>query len=137
MDSYKKLKLEINGIKDVLEEYTSDGNILNCINGLKQGLENDEVESVLYYLGEVCAWYQKNIGRIHSNDLVFNKDSHDRNKEILEEIKEELDTYDFKSIITGTEMDVAVKEPKIFLSHRSSDKKYGFAFKFTMLHSPF
>lgn len=127
MDSYKKLKLEINGIKDVLEEYTSDGNILNCINGLKQGLENDDVESVLYYLGEVCAWYQKNIGRIHSNDLVFNKDSHDRNKEILEEIKEELDTYDFKSIITGTEMDVAVKEPKIFLSHRSSDKKYGHA----------
>ena len=125
MDSYKKLKLEIRGIKDVIEQYSSDGNIENCINGLKQGLENDEIENVLYYLNELCTWYQKNISKIHSNEFVFNKDAHDRNKKLLEEIKTDLETYDFEQVIRPYDNTAREKEPKIFLSHRSSDKKYG------------
>ncbi len=58
MDAYKKLKLEIQGIKNVIERYSSDGNIGNYIRGLQKGLETDEVENVLYYLNEVCIWYK-------------------------------------------------------------------------------
>lgn len=125
MDAYKKLKLEIEGIKNVIEQYSSDGNIGNYIRGLQKGLETDEVENVLYYLNEVCIWYKNNISRIHSNKYVFNPEEHDRNKKLLEEIREELENYDFSEINKKSEEKNNVKVPKIFLSHRSSDKKYG------------
>lgn len=125
MDSYKKLKLEYKGIKDVIDQYSSDGNIGNYTKGLEQGLETDEIENVLYYLNEICSWYQKNIGKIHSNEWVFNADEHDRNKKLLEEINKDLEEYDFEGVIKK-DNELGLKEsPKIFLSHRSSDKKYG------------
>lgn len=46
MDSYKKPKLEYKGIKDVIDQYSLDGNIGNYTEGLKQGLETDEIENV-------------------------------------------------------------------------------------------
>lgn len=125
MDSYKKLKLEIRGIKDVIRQYSSEGNIGNYINGLEKNLKIDEIENVLYYLNEICIWYQNNIGNIRSNEWVFNKDEHDRNKKLLEEIRKDLENYDFGQIIKRENESESVKVPKIFLSHRSSDKKYG------------
>ncbi len=125
MNPYKKLKLEFEGIRDVIKDYSSHGNIGNYLNGLEQGLETDEIENVLYYLNEICFWYQKNIGKIHSNEWVFNSDEHDRNKKLLEEIKKDLSDYDFSEIVPQNDESEIVESPKIFLSHRSSDKKYG------------
>lgn len=125
MDSYKKLKLEFKGIKDVIKDYSSNGNIGNYLNGLEQGLETDEIENILYYLNEICIWYQKNIGKIHSNQWVFNSDEHDRNKKLLEEIKKDLEVYDFERNVKQNNRPEIIESPKIFLSHRSSDKKYG------------
>lgn len=125
MDSYKKLKLEVKGIKDVILKYSSKGNIVNYLDGLEHGLDIDEIENVLYYLNEICIWYQKNIGNIHSNEFVFNKAEHDRNKKLLEEINTDLESYDFSEIIMKNDKQESVRDPKIFLSHRSSDKKYG------------
>lgn len=125
MDAYKKLKLEIRGIKKVIEQYSSEGNIGNYIKGLQEGLKTDEVENVLYYLNEVCIWYENNISQIHSNKYVLNPEEHDRNKKLLEEIKTDLENFDFSNINKKGEEENNVKIPKIFLSHRSSDKKYG------------
>lgn len=127
IDPYKRLKLEISGIKDVIEEYSSSGNIKNFVKGLEQALQEDNFYDVLYYLNEICIWYKKNISAILSNEFVHNSDDHDRNKKILEELKCELDTYDFSNCETIKSSNSQQCEPKIFISHRSSDKKYGHA----------
>lgn len=125
MNSYKRLKLEFGGIKDVIAQYSSEGNIGNYINGLGKALKTDDVESVLYYLNEICIWYQKNISKIHSNKWVFNAEEHSRNKQLLEEIKEDLNAISFEEITTGNDQTEIIMAPKIFISHRSTDKKYG------------
>lgn len=124
-DPYNRLKLEINGIKDVIEEYSPNGNIGNFVNGLEQALQEDKFDNVLYYLNEICIWYEQNINAIHSNEFEYNSDEHDRNKKMLEELKHELDSYDFNNCDTVKSSNSKQCEPKIFISHRSSDKKYG------------
>lgn len=127
MDSYKKLKLEFNGIKNVISSYSSSGNISNFLSGLDSALQKDTPEEVLYYLNEICIWYKKNISEIHDNEFVYHPDEHDRNKKLLEELNDQLKSYDFSNYIN-----VAKKQdnsPKIFISHKSSDKKYGDALR--------
>lgn len=125
MDSYKRLKLEFNGIKDVIEEYSSSGNVSNFLKGLQQALDTNEIDNVLYYLEEICKWYQNNIREICSNEYVFNADEHLRNKDILSEINSDLKKYDFSARAIENNKSHITNSPKIFLSHRSSDKKYG------------
>lgn len=127
IDPYKRLKLEISRIKDVIEQYSSNGNIGNFVNGLEQALQEDNFHNVLYYLNEICIWYKENINGIHSNDFVFNSYEHDRNKSVLENLKCELDSYDFSNCETTKSFNSQQCGPKVFISHRSSDKKYGHA----------
>lgn len=127
IDPYKRLKLEIFGISDVIKRYSKSGNIGNFVKGLEQALQEDNFSNVLYYLNEICIWYKENISAIHSNQFVFNSDEHDRNKNILEELKYELDNYDFNNCETAKCSKSQKFEPKVFISHRSSDKKYGHA----------
>lgn len=126
MDSYKKLKLEFQGIKEVIFDYTSSGIIGNYINGLEKALNTDNFENVLYYLERICEWYKNNITDIHVSRWVDNKDEHDSTKKLLDDIHKELKEYDFSNYkskeMTRREEETA---PTIFLSHRSSDKKYG------------
>lgn len=126
MDSYKKLKLEFQGIKELIFDYTSHGIIGNYINGLEEALNTDNFENVLYYLNRICEWYTNKITAIHANRYVRNMDEHDRTKKLLEDIYKDLKEYDFSNYkseeMTKQEEEIS---PTIFLSHRSSDKKYG------------
>lgn len=129
MNPYKKLKLEFDGIRDVITQYSSSGNVNNFINGLDIALKEDNYEEMLYYLNQLCIWYKNNINEIHSNEFVFNSDDHDRNKKILEELKKELAVCNFSNRISNNEMKTQGNIPKIFISHSSSDKKYGDALR--------
>jgi hypothetical protein len=129
VDSYKKLKLEFKGIKKLLYDHAfSDGNINNYLDELEEGLNTNNIEIVLYCLNEICNWYQRNIPDISP---FYNLNEHKRNKEFLEEIKEDLVHYDFSEVIQKNndvkliDKNKIASTPKIFLSHRSSDKKYG------------
>lgn len=127
MNPYKKLKLELDGIRDVITQYSSSVNVNNFINGLDIALKEDNYEEMLYYLNQLCIWYKNNINEIHSNEFVFNSDDHDRNKKILEELNDQLKSYDFSNYINVAEKQD--NSPKIFISHKSSDKKYGDALR--------
>lgn len=124
MDPYLKLKYEFKGIRDVINEYSSSGNIGNYTDSLAEALAQDQFEQVKYYLNSICIWYQENIGKIHSNEWVFNFDEHYSNKKLLDEINEELKDYDFSAVEKGDNK-LDTDDPIIFLSHRSSDQKYG------------
>lgn len=123
MDAYKRLKIEFNGIKDVIDRYTSDGNIINLLNQLTDLIDEGNGEGIIYCLEEIDKWYSNNISAIHSNEFVINKETHDRNKALVTELLSELRNYNFSELTEkgGTEK----QEPKIFLSHCSANKKYG------------
>lgn len=125
MDPYKRLKFEFNGIKNVIRGYTSKGNIGNFLNGLENGLAEDNSDAVLFYLDQICMWYKENIGRISSNSYVRNYSEHERNKTVIEQLNKELEKYDFSSYIEKKDEKIVDNTPTIFISHRSSDKKYG------------
>lgn len=126
MDAYKKLKLEFKGVKSVIENYADGGNVANYLYGMENALINDDVESVLYLLNEICIWYQDNINDIHNDTYVYDMHEHDRNMSLLEGIKKDLDNYDFNKIFNEDNNKIKTQNiPKIFISHRSTDKKYG------------
>lgn len=125
MDSYRKLKLEFGGIKNVIEKYTGEGNVRNYLEKTGEALEKDDIETVLYCLEQLCIWYQENIAAILSNEFATNKDAHCRNKQLLEDIEKDLKDFNFDEITKKAYPTENLEEPKIFLSHRSSDKKFG------------
>lgn len=128
MDAYQTLKIEINGIKDVILDYTSDGNINNILKQMDKALENDDLDVVRYCLENINNWYNFNIDRICSNQFVDNSDAHIRNKKLIEQLQSELKDYQLPDNDIYGNMDVknsAKSTPTIFLSHCSKDKKFG------------
>lgn len=123
MDPFKRLTIEFNGIKEVIRKYTSDGNISNFLSRLEESLGNIDGEEIVYCLSEIDKWYSKNISAINSNDYVFNKEAHARNKALITELLEELRGYDFSKQKGSSPIDN--RSPRIFLSHCSANKKYG------------
>lgn len=121
MDLLKKLELEFGGIESVITQYSSKGNIGNFVDGLGKGISDRDIESIKYYLEQISIWYNENISKIHSNEYVFNKDDHNRNKKLIEEFKEKFNDYVVKE---SSEKKLEKGNPIIFLSHKSDDKKY-------------
>lgn len=122
MDALQRLTLEYDGIRDTIDKYTSRGNIMNHLNKLEVAIQNNDLETIRYCLSEISNWYSQNIDQIHSNQYCFNKEDHDRNKSLIEEIKIEVQNYVPPKDVE--EIKGANDEPVIFLSHKSDDKHY-------------
>lgn len=123
MNNLKRLELEYEGIRKTILDYTSEGNIVNFLDGLKKQIVIKDIEAIAYYINEICVWYEKNLNQIYENEFVVDPSAHDRNKKILEEIQAE---FQMKKEI-GTEEKKMYS--KIFLSHNSYNKKYGDAIR--------
>lgn len=85
MDAYKQLKLEYDGIKHIIESYSS-GIALDFVAGLERAMTDDDREAVLYYLNQLCKWYDDNLESIRTNEFVYNYDEHFRNYNLLFEL---------------------------------------------------
>ena len=123
MDVLKRLKLEFDGIRKTIDDYTSTGNINNHLNQMEVALSDGNLEVIKYCLSELSNWYNKNISKIHSNMFCYNSDDHDRNKLLIDEIAKELQDYKITEKVESKEVDNM--SPIIFLSHKSDDKLYG------------
>ena len=128
MNGLKQLQIEFDGIYGTIDRYTSDSNIMNYLTKLKEGMDNLDYDAVVYSLDEIIKWYDKNISKIRSNNYVLDFDSHKKNHELLKQIYESLQPEDFISVTSDTTR-IGSGKPLIFLSHRSSDKKYGHALR--------
>lgn len=127
VDPYNKLRMEYNSICSVIDSYT-EGVITCYLNGLKEALDLYNKDEILYYLEKINKWYKDNISAIQSNEYV--SDSHQREhadaKKFLEDIYQEITKYDFNNI-TKKYLGKGIEHngiKKIFLSHKSCDKKY-------------
>ena len=126
VDSFSKLRMEYNSIRSVIKSYTS-GSIICYLDGLKDAIDNVKKDDLLYYLEKIIKWYNENIHEIQSNEYVFDSKQREHldNKKFLEEVYEELKNYDFSCVERSQRVGLVRNgEKKIFLSHRSSDKKY-------------
>ena len=54
MDNLKKLELEYEGIRKAILECTSEGNVINFLDGLQKYIRLKDVEDVTYYVNELC-----------------------------------------------------------------------------------
>lgn len=124
VDSFDKLRMEYRSIRSIIDSYTH-GSITYYLDGLKDAIDNIKRDELLYYLEKIIKWYNDNIYAIQRNQYVRDSEQHEHveAKKFLEEEYEELRGYDFSKIEKSTEVHYDRKK-KIFLSHRSSDKKY-------------
>lgn len=128
MNGLKRLQIEYEGISGIIGHYTSESNIMNYLIKLEEGMNSLDYEVVLYSLDLIIKWYEKNIGEIRTNYFVSNFDSHKDNLALLKEIRETLKPEDF--MLTSSNKEEGGEGKKlIFLSHRSSDKKFGHALR--------
>lgn len=129
MTEYEKLKVEFNGVSSSIKKYTSNSNVINYLEKLEAALTIDDIDIVVYCLEQLADWYSKNISNILSNEYVFDKSEHKKNKAFLEscliKIKE---SKELENTITPC-LATNVAQKKIFLSHCSKDKKYGDALR--------
>lgn len=126
VDAFGKLRMEYKSIRSIIDSYTS-GSVICYLDGLKDAIDKAKKDEVLYYLERIIEWYKDNIHDIQKNEFVYETDQreHAYAKSFLEEIYKELEKYDFSDIKRNTsEQLVCNGEKKIFLSHKSSDKKY-------------
>ncbi len=132
MNPYKILRLEFNGIKNLIKQYTSDAVIINYLNELDYALDTDDIDIIEYCTEEICNWYQRNISKIEVNPLVHNIDEHKRNFAFLLNILKKFEKFN-NNIEIEKDNDLTEKPieqiklnlPKIFLSHCSANKKFG------------
>lgn len=127
VDPYNRLRMEYNSIRSVIDSYT-EGGVTCYLDGLKEAIDIYKKEDILYYLEKINKWYRDNISAIQSNEYVYESDQreHADAKKFLEEIYTELECYDFNEIAEKTSSGGILRNgiKKIFLSHRSTDKKY-------------
>lgn len=126
VDPFNRLRMEYNSIYSVIKSYTS-GSITCYLNGLKESIDACKKEDLLYYLGQINKWYKDNIKDIRGNSFVTDSEQreHAENMAMLEELYKELEDFDFSQLDAPKNNGlVQTGEKKIFLSHRSSDKKY-------------
>lgn len=133
MDPYKQLALEYPLISSTIKGYTTSG-ASQILPKLGEAIKAKDRDAILYCLNVIIEWYDRNIYSIRANQFVYNKDDHSRIQGLVKKLKEEIEIADlsiFESTKTeSTKMNTADdKRPLIFLSHRSSDRKYGDALR--------
>ena len=126
IDSYNRLRMEYNGIRKIIDSYTSG--VVSCyLDGLKTSIEECNKEEMLFFLEHIVNWYQENLKDIQSNQFVHSSEQreHLKTKKLLEDLYSELKEFDFSTITREKKPSFLPHgAKKIFLSHRSSDKKY-------------
>lgn len=126
-----QLKLEIGGFKSTISTWTKTGNICNFLGQLDLALERLDIKSIKYCLKQSQLWYSQNFEHIMSSHLNAHKNEHKTNfekiKEFVLKFSQIPDTY----IIENNKTILIDKNdnPIIFISHSSTDKRYGDALK--------
>lgn len=122
--TFQELKVEYEGIKNTIDDYTRNANITNYLAHLGEGIALGDIPKIKYCLEAILNWYQKNISKIHSNQYVFNADSHDENFEKIKRFQKVFENATDDCLVKANNKEAPKSEPIIFLSHKSDDKKY-------------
>ena len=131
------LRLSFEGIRATINDYTKEGLITNYLNQLSIAIENQDIKNIKKLLKFVYDWYCREISEINQNELCFNKEEHREAMNIVKtfitsfsNIPDDYIAKTRKSILQNLKQPVTKNNvPLIFISHSSSDKKYGDALR--------
>lgn len=126
MDPFNRLRLEYKSTRSMIKSYTNGP--VNCyLDGLKEAIDTCNKEELLFHLDRINKWYVENIGEIQSNGFVSSTEKREYadNMKMLATVYKELEGFDFSTLSVNQSVEINQNgTKKIFLSHRSSDKKY-------------
>ncbi len=132
MDAYKQIMLELNGIESLLKSYDKTSRATAVIPKLESAVKERNKESVLYCLNIIIEWYDNNMNDIYMTLSVFNvAEEHGRLYKKVKELRDSI--YELEEDTKSNSKNQLTTTPLIFLSHSSTDQKYGDALeKFIM-----
>lgn len=93
------LKMEYEGIKNIINDYTDQGFISNYLKKMDNALTSDSFSEIIYLLDKICLWYKENIVQIRRNEYVTNFDEHLKAQAILNSLNNELKDFDFSGLL--------------------------------------
>ncbi|WP_222128281.1 TIR domain-containing protein [Bacillus cereus] len=129
MDALKKLSFEVEGILGTLRRYTSDPHVIAITKSLCSAVQEENIEDVLYLLGEIKSWYDRNQAKIQSSQFARNKDAHiEIERKIIDYINELEKSQTVNELKKTVEQVGSKMTKKIFISHSSKDEKVCSAF---------
>ena len=128
MDPYKKLEIEYPFISATINDYTSNG-AAQILPKLNEAINAKDIDGIVYCLKVIVDWYDRNMSLISTNNYVYNMDDHIRASSLAKELLEQIGSADYKLSESPENYEGAPSSPLIFLSHRSTDKKYGDAIR--------
>ena len=136
-ESINDLRLSFEGIKATVNDYTHEGLITNYLNQLSRAIENQDIKNIKKLLSIVYDWYGREISEINQNEYCFNKEEHREAMNIVRTLITRFNNIhnDYiaktrKDILPNLKQPVTKNNvPLIFISHSSSDKKYGDALR--------
>jgi hypothetical protein len=123
LDIYKKMCIELPGIKDVLLRYSDESTAAHAIAQLEIAIKNEDIEAIQYCLSIIKEWYGINLSNIHANQYVIHPEDHDRSSKMINEFYEGLRDYSFPP--KAIEEESGNYQPVILISHKGVDKDYG------------
>ena len=130
LENIKQLKLEIGSFKSTILSWTKVGNIGNYLDQLEIALDNMDLKSIKYCLKQAQDWYNQNIDRLMKSSYNAHKLEHKTNYEKINQfilkVSQIPDNYVFQN--KGAECKTSTSQV-IFISHSSTDKKYGDALR--------
>jgi len=136
-ETMNDLRLSFEGIKTTINDYTKEGLITNYLNQLSKAIEKQDIKNIKKLINLVYDWYSREISKINQNEWCFNKEEHREAMNIVKTLIKRLNNIP-DDYIAQTRMGgfVNIKQsatknnvPLIFISHSSSDKKYGDALR--------
>lgn len=132
------LRLSFEGIRATINDYTKEGLITNYLNQLSIAIENQDIKNIKKLLKFVYDWYCREISEINQNELCFNKEEHREAMNIVKTFITSFSNIPDDYYVAQKKLDDIVTTkpslakngiPIIFISHSSSDKKYGNALR--------
>lgn len=97
------LKSKIEGIINLIKDYTGKSPIVPIIDKMIEELDNQHWDYLIYACDEIKKWLKKNINKILTNDFVFNKDEFKLMDNNIDEIIDLINQYNKTSSNTITE----------------------------------
>ncbi len=130
LEILNQLKMEIGSFKSTILTWTKAGNIGNYLEQLEIALEKMDLKAIKYCLKQAQTWYNQNIERLMKSPYNAHKLEHKTNYEKINQfilkVSQIPDNYVFQNEVAECKNSFS---PIIFISHSSSDKKYGDALR--------
>lgn len=103
MKNYEITKIQLQRIKECVEEYTSDPAITTVLSSLSTALDEMNYDIILFACKQIDRWYQEKLGKILANEYVFNKDTHQENSNLIKDIVSDLESCedDYKELFAS------------------------------------